>query len=93
MKTQHYKVKATGDNIKNGKPGCFVFGDDDSDTVKGFVDFVSDSEMAIMLFEPEELAGFDFIHIAEAVDWQARIQEIVNEDDEMYNMWRDALNG
>jgi hypothetical protein len=87
MITQHYKVKATKDNIENGRPGCFVFEDNDADVPKGFIDFVSDCEMAIMLFEPEELKGFEYTHIASLVDWETRLQEIIDNDSEMKEVW------
>jgi len=87
MITQHYKVKASPDVLKNGRPGQLVFEDDEAEIPKGFIDFVSDCEMAIMLFEAEDLKGFKFKSISKSVDWEKRLQEIIDEDPEMKEVW------
>jgi hypothetical protein len=87
MITQHYKVKAIPAILENAKPGHFVYEDNDADIPKGFIDFVSDCEMAIMLFEPEELRGFEYKVIAPLCDWETRLQEIIDNDPEMKEVW------
>lgn len=87
MWTQHYKVKAIPEIIKNAKPGHFVFEDDVSDEPIGFIDFVSDCEMGIMLFETADKMGFEFKNISAVVDWETRLQEIIDADPEMKEVW------
>ena len=87
MLTQHYKVKAIPEIIAHAKPGHFVFEDNESDEPIGFIDFVSDHEMGIMLFETTEKNGFDFINISALVDWETRLQEIIDADPEMKEQW------
>jgi hypothetical protein len=90
MKTgQYYKVKATVEHIQNARPGCPVFEDDEDDDIIGFIDFVSDASLYIWLFDSSDLE-FDCDVIYEAVPatmWQARLHEIVEEDDEIYAFW------
>jgi hypothetical protein len=92
MITQHYKIPATTEHIDHARPGCFVFTDDDSEVVSGFIDFVSDCEMAIMLFEPEDVNVPGMVNISETCDWSIRLREIVTQDYEMANQWYAILN-
>ena len=85
--TQHYKVKAIPEIIKHAVPGHFVFENDTSDTPIGFIDFVSDCELGIMLFETADKSGFEFINISALADWETRLQEIIDNDPEMRVLW------
>lgn len=89
MQVQHYKIKASADNRSLGKPGHPVYEDDDSDTITGFIDFVSDVDMCIYLFDEADV-DFDCTVLASSVQpsvWQKRLHEIVEEDDEIYEFW------
>lgn len=93
MITQHYKLKASLDNLENARPGNFVFGSNDTDCVIGFIDFVSDTDVAIMLFEPMEITyDIGAINIAESCDCSARLREILEDDHEIATMWEAAFN-
>lgn len=83
---QHYKIKASVENIKLAHPGMFVYDDYSGDTI-GFVDFVSDTEMAIMLFEPTELSGFKYTKIADTADWETRLNQIFDEFPDVKSVW------
>lgn len=87
MITQHYKLPASLDNIRNGKPGQFVYESNDSDNIIGFVDFVSDSHIAFILFEPKEISYEGAVNISDNVDWEYRLQEIIDEDQEIGELW------
>ena len=89
MLTQHYKIKASAENMREGRPGTPVF-DDETDDVIGFVDFISDIDMCIMLFSPTDYEEFKFVNLAEKLEdsvWQDRLNEIVQADDEMHDFW------
>jgi len=87
MITQHYKLKANLDHLVNARPGQFVFENDESDDVIGFIDFVSDKEIAIMLFEPKVIDVPEAINISSQADWLHRLQEILNEDADIRELW------
>ena len=92
MLTQHYKLKATPEHIENALPGQFVFESNDDNTVIGFIDFVSDCEIAIMLFGPKEISDdIGAINIAEECDFYSRLTEIFDENPDMGEMWREEL--
>ena len=89
MLTQHYKFPVTLEHIKEAKPGQFVFESNDSDKIIGFVDFVSDTHIAFMLFDPTEISYKDAINISDNVDWEARLKEIITEDPEIAEIWEE----
>lgn len=92
MLTQHYKLKATVEHITNAIPGCFVFGSDESEEIVGFVDFVSDSHIAIMLFKPTEIEDdMNAISISESCDFTTRLDEILEDNPYMLERWTDSL--
>ncbi len=86
MQTQHYKIKATQEHIENAHPGGFVYENDESDQIIGFIDFVSDCEMSFMMFDPIEKEDY-MIQIAETCDYEARLDEIFKEDDLVAQEW------
>ena len=86
MKTQHFKIKATADHIKNAHFGDFLFAGNSSDEIIGFIDFVSDCEMSFMLFEPIEKEDY-MINIAEVCDYETRLDEIFKEDEQVAREW------
>lgn len=88
MKTQHYKMKASTENLEFAKPGQFVFANNESEDLVGFIDFVSDCEICIILFEPTDDLVEDKIHIAETCDWVSRLKEIMADDPDMEDMWK-----
>ena len=90
QQTQHYKLKATEDHIKNAHPGGLVFENNDSDEIIGFIDFVSDCEISVMLFEPMELKDF-MIQIAETCDFEPRLLEIFEEDKDIARAWAKCI--
>ena len=90
MKTQHYKGKATTEHHLYAKPGQFVFKNNDSDEIIGFIDFVSDKEISMMLFEPDDLPEGS-TSISETCDWLKRLKEIFEEDPEMEEYWKDMI--
>lgn len=73
----------------DGKPGHMIFENNEDSAVIGFIDFVSDCEVAIMLFDQCIIKGFKFKHIAETVDWETRLNEILLADYDMAIMWQD----
>ena len=92
MITQHYKLKATTDHIREGRPGQFVFDHNESDKVIGFIDFVSDESICIMLFEPTDLPdSIGATSISESCDWRHRLTDILAEDREVREMWEEAF--
>jgi hypothetical protein len=86
MITQYYKIKATQENIEHGYPGCFVL-DDSDDKIVGFVDFVSDCEMAIVLFEPMDINVPGMVNISSTYDWEKRLVDILDNDIDMALQW------
>lgn len=89
MLVQNYKLPITLENIEC-KPGTFVFIDDDSTDVIGFVDFASDCEISIMLFEPMECQP-GWIAVSETCDALERLIEILKNDLEMYELWASVM--
>lgn len=91
IKGQHYKVPANRRHREHAKPGQHIFMDDDQTEPVGFIDFVSDCELAIMLFQP---AFFNddapVTVIQEECDWEPRLREILDEDPEMWKLWEDG---
>lgn len=93
MRTQHYKLPATPEHfIHHAKPGQFVFHTNDSSEVSGFIDFVSDNEIAVMLFEPTDIDLPNATSISEQCDWLPRLEEIFEADHEIREMWADSMN-
>jgi len=84
-------MKATTEHLELAKPGQFVFANNESEEAIGFIDFVSDCEICIMLFDPTETLNEDQIHISEECDWPARLKEIVDGDPEIRDMWMEVL--
>lgn len=81
--------------IEHAKPGQFVHRDNESDMVIGFIDYVSDTHMALMLFEPKEIDLNDYpdvIPISSSCDWLTRIREIFQEDPEIASIWSDIID-
>ena len=89
MITQHYKIKATLEHIQEARPGQFVYQSDESDSVVGFVDFVSDCELSIMLFEPTDLdlEELNAVQISETCDYFPRLKDIFAADAQILDMW------
>lgn len=87
MITQHYKFPVTIEHIREARPGQFVYESNDSDDIIGFVDFVSDSHIAIILFEPKEISYEGAVNISDNIDWEDRLQEIIDEDPEIGELW------
>lgn len=88
MLTQHYKLTATKEHFQEAMSGQFVHISDDSDEIIGFIDFISDNEMAIMLFKPTEIPdNISAINISEECDYMTRLQEIFVENPVMRNYW------
>ena len=85
MIAQHYKLQVYR---KDAKAGQLVYEDNNSNSVIGFVDFISDCELAIMLFEPTEFPDdWDGILIDEECDYFTRLAEIMDQDPEIKDMW------
>jgi len=88
MLTQHYKFQATPNHISQAKPGQFIFSEDGEDAIVGFIDFVSDCEVAVMLFTPRDLQNEPrATHISETCDFATRLEEIMDNDKEVADMW------
>ena len=90
---QHYKMKATAEHLSDAKPGQFVM-DREGEAVIGFIDYVSDCEVAAILFDPQYLfvdetdlpEGFQVI-AEDGVDWRTRLNEILEENPAMWELW------
>lgn len=94
MLTQHYKLPVSLEHIQKACPGQFIFPSDESDEIIGFIDFVSDASLCIMLFEPGEISDeVGATSIADECDYQTRLAEIISEDPEIREMWADTLRG
>ena len=93
MLTQHYKLPATLEHIQNARPGGFVHAQDGDEPVIGFIDFVSDVSICIMLFEPTDLPleKWDATNIAAECDFKTRLSEILRDDPEAREMWLETL--
>lgn len=85
MITQNYKLPRLPEHTE-AKPGHFVF-DSYTDDIIGFVDFVSDTHFAIMLFKPMDLDYPKMESIQERCDPVARLRQIFNEDPLVVNLW------
>lgn len=88
---QHYRIKATTEHLTEAKPGQFVM-DESSEQVLGFIDYVSDTHMAVMFFDPQwipddEILPEGFEILADEVDWETRLEEILIEDPSMNELW------
>lgn len=83
---QHYKMPASAEHLAKARPGQYVFLDMVDNEIRGFIDFVSDSEVAVMLFEPTDLPDHVTL-ISETCDWEARLEEILVEDPQMAVLW------
>lgn len=68
-----------------------VFQSDVSSDVIGFIDFISDAHVCIMLFEPTEINANGAIQISETCDWEPRMREIMEEDLNIARMWLDEI--
>jgi len=87
MYTQHYKLKARMVHLVKAAPGQIVY-DESGTRIVGFIDFVSDSDLSIMLFEPILTPmNENFTHISDTCDWETRLQEIMADDFDMNEMW------
>lgn len=87
MLTQHYKLIASPEHITLAKPGQAVFDEVDQDVIIGFIDIVSDASVSVMLFKPMEIEDDRVTHIAETCDYITRLTQILDDDDEMFEMW------
>lgn len=83
-------MPASREHLAKAKPGHYIFADHEDMEVRGFIDFVSDCEVAIMLFKPEDVPDYVTV-IAEACDWEARLREILVEHPEMAELWSDEV--
>lgn len=90
MKTQHYKIKGSAENFSRGKSGQFVFQSNQDSEIIGFVDFVSDCDVFIMLFEPMELQDF-MTNIQSECEYLPRLTEIMKADSEIAQQWADVI--
>lgn len=87
MITQHYKIKTTLEHIQEAKPGHFVYQDNNSNEIIGFVDFVSDHDLSIILFEQADVDIDGVTNISDKCDYEPRLREILSEDKEIADMW------
>lgn len=93
-------MPATPDMFKHAKSGQLVYVDDDMELVGGFIDFISDSHLCIMLFEPKEVPYPDVINIQTVYEDQTfaykRLKDIMDDDIEIHELWTEiwteALN-
>lgn len=90
MITQHYKLPYRAEDHFDAKSGCFVL-DQNDEFVIGFIDYVSDTSFVVMLFEPMDLDLPHMENISESCDPQARLREIFDEDGEIEEVWRLAM--
>ena len=91
MRTQHYKLPISPEQVQKAMPGQWIMGEDDE--IIGFIDFVSDAHVGIMLFFPVEFhPNSPPIHIAETCDWQTRLGEIMRDDPQMEQFWRECID-
>ena len=90
MVTQYYKVKATLEHLQLAKPGQFVYKNNECDEIVGFIDFVSDCEIAILLFQPTEmdLEEMGAVNIAEEWEIIPRLKTILDQDPEIREDWK-----
>lgn len=91
MLAQHYKIPASTEHLTKAKPGQVIL-NEDSDDIIGFIDFVSDCEVAMMLFQPMEIEVHPNITIiAEECDAKSRFREIVKDDVEIAELWEEIF--
>jgi len=89
MITQHYRI-----NIPQPRPelnpGQFVFANNDSDTVIGFISSVNDTWFSIMLFEPTNIEFKEHMtNISNICDYKKTLASILESDDDIREMWTD----
>ena len=95
MITQHYKMPATPDMFEHASSGQLVYVDENMEIVGGFIDFISDSHLCVMLFEPKEIPYPNVINIQTVYEDNtiiyARLKEIMDNDPEIAEMWEKLI--
>ena len=87
MITQHYKLPITPDMIEHAEAGQQVYEDEKIDQVVGFIDFVSDSYLVVMLFQPDDINIEGAINIQASCDVAPRLNEIFKENPSIRKLW------
>lgn len=94
MKVQQYRVY--GDDLELCRHGQFVFADDESDEIIGFIsDTDSDTYIDITFFDPidsKELPE-DIENVKSRVDWKEVFADTIPlMPDEVYAAWKEGAN-
>lgn len=88
MITQRYKLPASDENKELAQPGQFVFANNDSDTVIGFINSI-DEYLEIVLFEPTDINEPDMINVSASCNWRFLIIQILHDNDSpIADQWR-----
>lgn len=91
MLIQRYTVIA--EDPEMAAPAQFVFEDNDSDLVTGFIYSVNGDEIEIVLFEPADLSDVDIVSFIEGEqNWPSLLNEALETNPDMKPYWFDALN-
>lgn len=90
MLIQRYTVIAEEPEL--AAPGQFVFEDNDSDLVTGFIYSVNGEEIEIVLFEPADLSDIDMIKFTEEEqNWPGLLLEALNKNPDMKRYWEENV--
>lgn len=84
MLVNHYKIPLNPKIHENAKAGHLVFNDDG---VAGFIDFVSDTSIAIYLFSPMEVTNPKIEVINDGYNAAYRLMELIKYDAEIARIW------
>ena len=90
MLIQRYTVIA--EHPEDAAPGQFVFEDEDSDLVTGFIYSVNGNEIEIVLFEPADLSNIDMVSYIEGEqNWPALLDEALEANPDMRSYWEEMI--
>lgn len=90
MFTQRYTVIA--EEPEMAEPGQFVFEDEDSDLVTGFIYSVNGNEIEIVLFEPADLSNIDMVsYVQGEQNWPALLDEALEANPDMAPYWEEIF--
>lgn len=93
MKTaQLYAVIASEENAKFARPAQFVFAENHTNEVSGFIVDVNEYRMTLCLFEPVPVKEYMVDILAEdGVDWPKLLADAIAKNPEMKWEWAEAL--
>jgi FtsZ-interacting cell division protein YlmF len=90
MRTQHYRVVPK--EIEKCKAGQFVFENNNTTEIIGFISSVGKSKISIVLFEPKEISDtIGATNISNKCEWQGILDDIMTKDPTIKQSWMAAM--